>query len=109
MIESKKIFHLHLSDYNKNLYTLIGRLTNGEINYIFYGGTGSSGSPFSLRNIQFYDIVNGNMRWVKTRSLPVENHENETIVDFKNRVINMLNKSTKKVIKEVNTNVKFKN
>ena len=89
-----KILHLHLADSMGNKKTLIGRLTEGSIKYILYGGTGSSGTPFSLRNIRFDD-----------KSLPIENLEGETVTQFKNRVIAILNKSTDKVIKDININV----
>jgi hypothetical protein len=107
-MESQKLFHFHLEDGMKNTKTLIGRLVNGCIRYTFYGGTGSSGTPFSLSNIQFYERVNGNIRWLRNASLPVDNEEGETIEQFKERVKDMLNNSTLKVIKEVNTNVTFK-
>ena len=94
-----KILHLHLADSMGNKSTLIGRLIDGSIRYMFYGGTGASGTPFSLRNIQFYD---------RDRSLPIENLEGETVTQFKDRVIAMLNNSTDKVIKDINTNVTLK-
>jgi hypothetical protein len=105
--ESKKLFHLHLQDSMGNKQTLICRLKDGSINYILYGGTGSSGMPFALSNIQFYKLENGNMCWMRDARLPVENLEGETLEQFKDRVIDMLNHSTEKVIREVNTNVKF--
>ena len=103
-----KILHLHLADSMGNKSTLIGRLTEGSIKYIFYGGTGASGTPFSLRNIQFYDVESGSMLWRRDRSLPIENLEGETVPQFKDRVIAMLNNSTDKVIKDINTNVTLK-
>lgn len=107
-MESKKLLHLHLKDGYGNKETLICRLKNGSIIYTLYGGWGSSGTPFSLRNIQFYDRVNGNIDWIPNRSLPIENLEGETVDEFKSRVINMLNNSTSKVVKEVSTEVTFK-
>ena len=71
------------------------------------GGHGSGGTPFSLSNIQYYDIVNGNMRWKRNASLPVDTLEGETKEQFKQRVKAMLNNSTVKVVGEVNTNVTF--
>jgi hypothetical protein len=82
-------------------------LVNGSIKYSFYGGHGSSGTPFSLSNIQYYDIVNGNMNWKRNASLPVDTLEGETKEQFKQRVKAMLNNSTVKVVGEVNTNVTF--
>jgi len=108
MKEDKKILHLHLKDSMGNMHTLICRLVDGCIRYTFYGGTGTSGTPFSLRNIQFYKIINGNLNWLRDASLPVENNDGETLIQFKSRIIAMLNCSTDKVVKEVNTNVKFK-
>ena len=48
-----KIAHLHLTDYLKNKYTLVCRLTDeGSLKYIHYGGWGSSGMGHSLSNLQ---------------------------------------------------------
>ena len=107
-MEDRKILHLHLADVRENKKTLIVRLKDGSIKYIMYGGTGSSGMGFSLSNIQFYEITNGNMRWLKNASLPVENLPDETLEEFKERVIKMLNNSTHKVINVVNNKVTFK-
>ena len=104
----KVILHLHLKDSMGNMSTLICRLIDGSIKYTLYGGTGSSGTPFSLRNIQFYKIINGRIDWIPNESLPIENNDGETLIQFKSRIIAMLNCSTDKVVKEVNTNVKFK-
>jgi hypothetical protein len=106
--EKTKLFHFHTSDAMGNKNTLICNLINGTIRYIFYGGTGSSGTPFSLRNIQFYDKVNGSIRWVRDRSLPIENLNGESTEEFKERVKAMLMNSTEEIIKEVNTKVSFK-
>lgn len=106
-IMNKKILHLHLGDSLGNIKTLVCNFKDGSIRYTLYGGTGSSGTPFSLSNIQFYDIVNGRIKWVNNRSLPIENLPNESIEEFRVRVINMLNLSTNKVIKVVNNEVKF--
>lgn len=103
-----KILHLHLADSMGNKSTLIGRLIDGSIRYIFYGGTGASGTPFSLNNIQFYDVEGGRILWRRGRSLPIENLEGETVTQFKDRVIATLNNSTNKVIKDINTNVTLK-
>ena len=82
-------------------------LKEGSIRYSFYGGTGSSGTRFSLRNIQFYKISNGNIHWLRDESLPIENEPNETEKEFKQRIIDMLNNSTKKVINVINNTVRF--
>jgi len=105
--DNRKLFHLHLKDSMENKSTLICRLTDGNIRYTYYQGTGSSGMGYALSNIQLYDRVNGNMHWNK-KSLPIENLENETLIDFKHRVINILNNSTNKVVRDVNVNVNFK-
>ena len=61
MENKEKLFHFHLEDGYGNKKTLVCRLVDGAIKYSFYGGHGSSGTPFSLSNIQFHDVVNGNM------------------------------------------------
>ena len=108
MEQDRKLFHLHLGDAMGNKKTLVCRLKDGSIRYSYYGGTGDSGTRFSLSNIQFYDVVDGDMRWNSNASLPIENLPGETVEQFKDRVVGMLNNSTNKVINEVNTNVKFK-
>ena len=107
MENKEKLFHFHLEDGYGNAKTLVCRLVNGSIKYSFYGGHGSSGTPFSLSNIQYYDIVNGNMAWKRNASLPVDTLEGETKEQFKQRVKAMLNNSTVKVVGEVSTNVTF--
>ncbi len=104
---SKKILHLHLKDTIGNMSTLICRLVDGSIEYTLFGGTGSSGTPYSLKNIQYYDVVNGNLRWDKNKSLPVDTLNGETLEQFQQRIIDMLNYSTNKVVKVINTEVKF--
>jgi hypothetical protein len=79
MENKEKLFHFHLEDGYGNAKTLVCLVVNGSIKYSFYGGHGSSGTPFSLSNIQYYDIVNGNMAWKRNASLPVSNLEGETI------------------------------
>jgi len=103
----KKILHLHLKDTMGNMSTLICRLVDGSINYTLFGGTGSSGTPYSLRNILYYDVVNGNLIWDRNKSLPVDTLEGETLEQFQQRVIDTLNHSTDKVVKVINTEVKF--
>ena len=109
-IINKTLFHFHLKDAMGNKSTLICKLINGAIEYIFYGGIGTSGIPFSLSNIQFYtQLVNGHIEWKRDCSLPIENLQNESEEQFKDRVKSILNNSTDKVIKDVNTDVMFTN
>jgi len=107
MENKEKLFHFHLEDGYGNAKTLVCLVVNGSIKYSLYGGHGSSGTPFSLSNIQYYDIVNGNMNWKRNASLPVSNLEGETKEQFKERVKVMLKNSTVNFVKEVNTNVTF--
>ena len=100
-MHSKKLLHLHLSDSMGNLKTLICRVSPDGIYYSMYGGTGSRGVGFSTSNIQYYDIIDGQMKWDRNRHLPVENLEGETEQQFKDRVINQLNNSTDKVVRVV--------
>ena len=104
---SRTLFHLHLGSAMGNKSTLICRLEEGSIRYIHYGGTGSSGTPYALSNIQFYKMENGNMRWLRNAALPLDNLNGESLNEFKARVVDMLNHSTDKVINEVSTNVTF--
>jgi hypothetical protein len=102
----EKLLHLHLSDSMGNLSTLICTTDSNGIYYSLYGGIGSSGTPFSVSNIQFYDIfINEYNRrdicWNRNASLPIETKLGETKEEFKERVINMLNNSTEKVVKVV--------
>jgi len=102
------ILHLHSEDSLKNKQTLICRLSNGTISYILYGGWGSSGTPFSVSNIQLYDRVDGQIKWKgRGASLPIDNLDGETLEAFKARVIAALNNSTFHIVNEVNTNVSF--
>jgi len=107
MENKEKLFHFHLEDGYGNAKTLVCLVVNGSIKYSFYGGHGSSGTPFSLSNIQYYDIVNGNMAWKRNASLTVCNLKGETKEQFKERVKAMLKNSTVNFVKEVNTNVTF--
>ena len=107
MENKEKLFHFHLEDGYGNAKTLVCLVVNGSIKYSFYGGHGSSGSGFALSNIQYYDIVNGNMVWKRNASLPVDTLEGETKEQFKERVKAMLKNSTVNFVKEVNTNVTF--
>ena len=107
MENKEKLFHFHLKDGYDNAKTLVCLLANGSIKYSFYGRHRSSGTPFSLSNIQYYDIVNGNMAWKSNASLPVDTLEGETKEQFKERVKAMLKNSTVDFVKEVNTNVTF--
>ena len=97
----EKLLHLHLSDSMGNLKTLICTTDENGIYYSLYGGIGSSGTPFAVSNIQFYTIIDGNIKWLKYASLPIDTKLNETKEEFKERVIEMLNNSTDKVVKIV--------
>ncbi len=90
-----KICHLHLHDSLGNAKTLICRLEGGSVHYNFYGGHGSSGTGFSLGNLQCH--------------LPIEkNSPDETKEAFVKRVIRVVNQeSVYRVMKEVDCNVTF--
>jgi hypothetical protein len=47
------------------------------------------------------------MIWDRNKSLPVDTLEGETLEQFQQRVIDTLNHSTNKVVKIINTEVKF--
>ena len=102
-----KILHLHLEDGCKNAKTFLCILKNGSISYTMYGGHGSSGVGFAISNIQFYEMKNGRINWLRNASLPVENLANESLEEFKERVLSMLRYSTAKVVRVINTNVTF--
>ncbi len=104
---SKIILHVHLSDRCSNPSTLICRLGDSGISYTYYQGHGSSGMGYALSNIQFYTYENGRMKWQRNASLPIENLPNEKLSEFKQRVLDMLNKSTEHIVKVVNTEVSF--
>ena len=90
-----KILHLHLTDPFDNKQTLICNLKDGSIRYVYYGGWGDSGMPYSLSNLQ--------------ATLPIEKiNEEETKEEFINRVIEIINKkSVCKVVKQVSISVTF--
>ena len=97
----EKLLHLHLSDSMGNLKTLICTTDENGIYYSMYGGVGSSGMGFAVSNIQFYTIIDGNIKWLKYASLPIDTKLGETKEDFKKRVIDMLNHSTYDIVKIV--------
>lgn len=104
----KKLMHLQCEDTMGNKSTIICRLKEGSIRWAMYGGWGSSGTPFSMRNISFYELTaGGNMKWDDGISLPVENLEGETLEEFKARSLGILKYSTAHVKKEVSTEVTF--
>lgn len=90
-----KLCHLHLTDPYGNPKTLTCNLVDGSIRYSFYGGHSSSGTAFSLSNLQC--------------SLPVDKvSENETKEQFVQRVINTINhKSVCRVVNQVSTEITF--
>lgn len=90
-----KLCHLHLVDPYGNPKTLICNLKEGSIRYTFYGSHGSSGTPFTLSNLQC--------------TLPVDKiSEDETKEQFVQRIIGTINhKSVYRVVNEVSTEVTF--
>lgn len=91
----EKIAHFHLIDSMGNKKSLVCWLTDMDtIRYVFFGGHGDGGTPFSLSNLQV--------------TLPIEPKENETKVQFKIRLKRLINdESVCRVVHEVNP-VKFK-
>lgn len=93
-MENRKIAHLHLKDYSENKYTLICRLKEGSIYYVFYSGWNSSGMPNSLSNLQC--------------TLPVFTESGETEEQFVDRIVRIIdNESVKFVEKRVPLKVEF--
>jgi hypothetical protein len=90
-----KLCHLHLSDPYGNPKTLICNLKEGSISYVFYGGHSSSGSSFSLSNLQC--------------TLPVDKlSDKETKEQFVQRIIDTINqKSVCRVVNQVSTLITF--
>lgn len=90
-----KLAHLQLKDGMGNKATLVCRLDEGSINYIFYGGWMDQGLPYSLRNLQC--------------TLPIEKAStDETKEQFVSRLIRTINKdSVYKVEHEVSIEIKF--
>lgn len=90
-----KIFHLHLEDPFGNKQTLICKLKEGAISYLYYSSHGAGGTPFALSNMQC--------------TLPIDKiSEEETKEEFTERVVELINtKSVCKVVNRVNTEVKF--
>ena len=90
-----KLCHLHLRDSMGNPKTLICRLEEGAVNYTMYGGHGSSGTGFSLSNLQC--------------TLPIEKlSKKETKEEFVKRIVKVINyESVCRVIKQVDCNVAF--
>lgn len=86
---SEKIFHLHLEDSMGNPQTLICNLVDGSINYSYFTGWSSSGTPLALSNLQ--------------ATLPIENLRGETKEGFTSRVSYIINNnSVCRVVKSVN-------
>lgn len=85
-----KVCHLHLEDPYGNPKTLVCNLKEGSISYVFYGGHSSSGTSFSLSNLQC--------------TLPVDKiSESETKEQFVQRIKDIINnKSVCRVVNEVN-------
>lgn len=105
-MKKEKLLHLHLEDVYGNLSTLICTTDSNGIYYSLYGGIGSSGTPFAVSNIQFYDVFineynRRDISWNRNASLPIDTRLGETKEEFKERVIDMLNNSTYDVVKIV--------
>jgi len=90
-----KLCHLHLKDSMGNSKTLICRVEGGSVHYNLYGGHGSSGTGFSLSNLQC--------------TLPIEKlSPKETKEAFVKRIIDEVNyNSVCRVVKQVDCNVTF--
>lgn len=90
-----KLCHLHLVDPYGNRKTLVCHLKDGSISYVFYGGHSSSGTSFSLSNLQC--------------TLPVDKlTETETKEQFVQRIIDTINnKSVCSVVNQVSTEITF--
>mgnify|MGYP006893280432 FL=1 len=90
-----KLSHLHLEDPYGNKKTLTCRLVEGSISYSFYGSHSSSGTPFSLSNLQC--------------SLPVDRiSDMETKEQFQQRIIDEVNtNSVCRVVNVVSTQITF--
>ena len=90
-----KLCHLHLSDPYGNPKTLVCNLKEGSISYVFYGGHSSSGSSYSLSNLQC--------------TLPVDKlSDKETKEQLVQRIIDTINqKSVCSVVNQVSTEITF--
>lgn len=90
-----KLCHLHLQDYAGNKQTLVCKLKEGSIRYIYYGGWGDSGLPYSTSNLQC--------------ELPINKlYDGETKEEFVARIIHTIKyKSVVKFVKQVATEVEF--
>jgi len=90
-----KLCHLHLEDPYGNKKTLICKLVEGSITYRLYGSHTSSGTGFSLSNLQC--------------NLPVDKRNDfETKEEFQQRVINEVNdNSVCRVVNQVSTQITF--
>ena len=99
-----KIFHFHLEDGFGNLQTLICRLVDGSIKYIYYTGTASNGIPLALSNLQ--------VGYKHGCKLPMDNLSSlgnkMSKQEFTDRCRYIINHdSVKRVVNEVETEVTF--
>jgi len=96
-----KVLHLQLTDIGGGDYTLLTNLVDGSIKHILYNGHSSYGTKFSLAKL---GLPNG-------MYLPVEpTYEDETIEEFRNRIIQMIEEESQMIIvRVVQTEVKFHN
>jgi hypothetical protein len=99
-----KIFHFHLEDGWSNKSTLICELKDGAIKYRYFTGTGSSGIPLALSNLQ--------VGYKHGCELPMDNLttlgnklSKKEFTDRCRYIINM--DSTKRIVNEVETEVTF--
>jgi len=102
----KVLGHFLLEDYNDNKSSLILRLneSSGYISYRLYMGHGSSGMGEALSNLQCVKSIGGR----REDALPYEKvRADETMDEFKQRVIEAIDKySVRKFVRERKT-VKF--
>lgn len=95
-MESKKIAHLHLEDPYGNPETLVCRLENENESmvYIYFSGWNSSGTPFSLSNLQC--------------TLPLYPEVGETEDMFVDRLVRIIDtESVRSVEKKVPVKIQF--
>ncbi len=98
-ISRTKILHLQLRDPSGGDYTLLTEFIDGSIKYMLYDGHSSYGTRFSLSQLNMPKGV----------YLPVEPaYEDETMEEFRNRVISMIEEESQMVIiRIVQSQIKF--
>ena len=100
-IEQTKILHLQLTDPFGGDMTLLCHLIDGSIKYVLYEGHSSYGTKYSLSKLKL--PVN--------MYLPIETvYEDETMEEFRQRIIDMVQDHSELVIvKIIENQVKFFN